>query len=70
MVFKFNVFSLISFSCNFLSVMLVMNFDISRSSGWISINSQSFSSDTSFRQLSSGVSFSSCFAQKKSSRLW
>ena len=69
-VFRLRVFSRPSFSRSFLSVMLVMNFDMSRSSCLMSLNPHVFSSVFSFSQCSAGVSFSSCFAQRKSSRLW
>ena len=58
------------FSRSFLSVMLVINFDMSRSSCLMSLNSHVLSNVISFFQCSSGVSFSSCLAQKKSPRLW
>ena len=50
--------------------MLVIKFDMSKSSCLISSNSQFFSSGINFFQCSSGVSFSSYLAQKKSPRLW
>ena len=64
------VFSRISFSRGFLSVMLVISFDMRRSSCLISLNSQFFSSSINFLQSSSAVSFSSCLTHKKSPRLW
>ena len=69
-VFRLRVYSRIYFSRGFLSVMLVINFDMIRSSCLISLNSQFFSSVINFFQCSSGVSFSSCLAQRKSPRLW
>ena len=63
--FKLRVFSRMSFSRSFLSVILVMNFDMSRSSYSMSLVSHVFSSVIIFFQCSKGVSFSSSFAQKK-----
>ena len=68
--FRLRDFSRMSFSRNFLSVMLVMKFDMSKSSFFISLNSQFFSSVISFFQCFSGVPCSSCLAQKKSPRQW
>ena len=53
-----------------LVVRLVIKFHINRSSCFISLKSQLFSRVISFFQCSSGVSWTSCFAQKKSPRLW
>ena len=62
-------FSRMSFSRSLLSVMLVISFDINRSSCFMSLKSQFFSRVISFVQCSSGVSISFYFAQK-SPQLW
>ena len=56
-VFKSGLFSRISFSRIFLTVILVMNFDMRKSSCFMFLKSQFFSSVTSFFKCSSGVSF-------------
>ena len=60
------VFSFISLSHNFLSVIAVMYLDINSSSAEMVPKLHSFSISTSRLQNSSGVSFSDCFAKKKS----
>ena len=56
--FEIQCFSRMSFSRSFLSVMLVINLEICRSSCLMSLNSQFFSRETNFLRCSSGVSFS------------
>ena len=60
------VFSFISLSRNFLSVIVVMYLDISSCSAEMVPKMHSFSISISRLQNSSGASFSDCFAQKKS----
>ena len=63
-------YSFIKLSRSFVSVIAVINFEMSRSSAVIPPNALSFSISISLRQKSSGVSDSVCFVQKNSPRLW
>ena len=62
-------FFFISLSRSFLSVIAVMNFEMSNSSAVMFSKLHSFSISINLRQKSSGVSISVCLVQKNSPRL-
>ena len=64
--FSSSFFSFISLSRSFVSVIAVMNFEMSRSSAVIPSNAHSFSVSINLRQKSSGVSVSVCHHMKSS----
>ena len=66
---QFEFFLFHYFVQSFVSVIAVINFEISKSSAFILSNAHSFSISINLRQKSSGVSDSVCLVQNKSPRL-
>ena len=68
--FNSNFFTSVCLSRSFVSVIAVMNLEMSKSSALIPSNAHFYSISISLRQKSSGVSVSDCLVQKNFSRLW